>query len=139
MSQFCLYWSKGTVLRLAIRSDFFAAHNAYNEAVVFCAKEARRGNAGVKMWLDNCSSLDDVLNVLTEARKKYETKGQTSSRRKSVVDAAGSVWKSLSARIVYYKDVLDVIAQHHPEYVSLAWGAMKFLFVVGGAFLPTSP
>ena len=25
---------------------------------------------------------------------------------------------------------MDVIVQHHPEYVALAWGAMKFLFKV---------
>lgn len=26
--------------------------------------------------------------------------------------------------------IFDVYAQHHPEYVSLAWGTMKFLFIV---------
>jgi len=26
--------------------------------------------------------------------------------------------------------VFDVFVQHYPEYVSLAWGAFKFLFVV---------
>ncbi|KAF2203369.1 hypothetical protein GQ43DRAFT_367054 [Delitschia confertaspora ATCC 74209] len=25
---------------------------------------------------------------------------------------------------------MDVMSQHHPEYVSLAWGTMKFLFVL---------
>jgi hypothetical protein len=25
--------------------------------------------------------------------------------------------------------IFDTFAQHHPEYVSLAWGAMKFLFI----------
>lgn len=25
---------------------------------------------------------------------------------------------------------MDVLVQHHPEYVALAWGAMKLLFVV---------
>lgn len=32
-----------------------------------------------------------------------------------------------------YSDVLDVLAQHHPEYVSLVWGAFKFVFVVSNA------
>lgn len=36
-----------------------------------------------------------------------------------------------SRRIHYYSQVLDVMVQHHPEYVSLAWGTMKFLFIVG--------
>jgi hypothetical protein len=30
---------------------------------------------------------------------------------------------------MYYANIFDVLAQHHPEYVALAWGAMKFLFV----------
>lgn len=30
--------------------------------------------------------------------------------------------------------IFDVFAQHHPEYVSLAWGTMKFLFIVSTRF-----
>ncbi|KAH7125898.1 hypothetical protein EDB81DRAFT_201955 [Dactylonectria macrodidyma] len=30
---------------------------------------------------------------------------------------------------MFYGQILDVIAQHHPEYVSLAWGTIKFLLV----------
>ncbi|THY17604.1 hypothetical protein D6D01_07455 [Aureobasidium pullulans] len=36
---------------------------------------------------------------------------------------------SISSRIVYYGTVLDVLSQHHPEYVSLAWGAVKFVLM----------
>ncbi|KAH9236311.1 hypothetical protein K456DRAFT_1748785 [Colletotrichum gloeosporioides 23] len=35
----------------------------------------------------------------------------------------------LSTNIHHYSNILDVLVQHHPEYVSLVWGAMKFLFV----------
>jgi hypothetical protein len=38
--------------------------------------------------------------------------------------------RKLSKGIMYYASILDVIAQHHPEYVSLVWGAMKFTLVV---------
>ena len=37
---------------------------------------------------------------------------------------------AFASRVTYYSDVLDMLAQHHPEYVALAWGAMKFVFVV---------
>lgn len=30
----------------------------------------------------------------------------------------------------YYHNVLDVLAQYHPEYVLQAWGASKFFFIV---------
>ncbi|KAH6869119.1 hypothetical protein B0T10DRAFT_418954, partial [Thelonectria olida] len=45
-------------------------------------------------------------------------------------------WKSLEMdskairKIMFYGQSLVVIAQHHPEYVSLAWGTIKFLLVV---------
>ena len=31
---------------------------------------------------------------------------------------------------MYYGQIMDMLAQHHPEYVSLGWGTFKFLFVV---------
>lgn len=36
----------------------------------------------------------------------------------------------LASRITYYGNVMDVLAQHHPEYVSLVWGTFKLLFIV---------
>lgn len=32
--------------------------------------------------------------------------------------------------MLYYGAALDILAQHHPEYVSLAWGTIKFIFIV---------
>lgn len=37
---------------------------------------------------------------------------------------------ALSERITYYGQIFDVLVQHHPEYVSLAWGTFKFVFTV---------
>lgn len=36
----------------------------------------------------------------------------------------------LSEKLLYYGNIFDTLAQHHPEYVALAWGTLKFLFVV---------
>lgn len=45
--------------------------------------------------------------------------------------AQARVWLTrLSEKLVYYGNIFDVMAQHHPEYVSLAWGTFKLLFVV---------
>jgi hypothetical protein len=33
---------------------------------------------------------------------------------------------------MFYSQVLDALAQHHPEYVALVWGTLKFLLVVSG-------
>ena len=70
-------------------------------------------------------SLNDLEIILNEARSKYEQQHE---------DKKIAKWLSqLSSRICHYGQIFDVLVQHHPEYVSLAWGAMKFLFVVSTA------
>ncbi|OAG16202.1 hypothetical protein CC77DRAFT_391926 [Alternaria alternata] len=67
-------------------------------------------------------SLNDLEIILNEARSKYEQQHE---------DKKIAKWLSqLSSRICHYGQIFDVLVQHHPEYVSLAWGAMKFLFVL---------
>jgi hypothetical protein len=45
--------------------------------------------------------------------------------------AKARLWLAgLSEKIVHYGNIFDVMAQHHPEYVSLAWGTFKLLFIV---------
>ncbi len=101
--------------------ELVIAEEAYKQAVIFCKQELKNDKKGWSMWLDDSSSASDVVDVVRHARTKYEKK-----RRPAV----SSIWSALSSRIVYYKDILDMLVQQHPEYVSLAWGAMKFLFVV---------
>ena len=66
-------------------------------------------------------TIDDLVQAVTAAKDKYEFK-KTSKTWRSL--------SSFSARVKYYGAVMDVLAQHHPEYVSLAWGTLKFLFTV---------
>lgn len=45
--------------------------------------------------------------------------------------AKARVWLTgLSEKLLHYGNIFDVLIQHHPEYVSLAWGTFKLLFVV---------
>lgn len=75
-------------------------------------------------WIEdsNFGNLYEVLAAISEARAQYELRKGDSATYKYLCD--------LSERIHYYGNIMDVMVQHHPEYVSLAWGAMKFLFVV---------
>lgn len=67
------------------------------------------------------STLEDVLQTLALAKAHYEAK-HTSKARK---------WLGIfSSKVMFYASVLDVLVQHHPEYVSLVWGAMRLLFAV---------
>ena len=46
--------------------------------------------------------------------------------------AKARIWLTgLSEKLVHCGNIFDVMVQHHPEYVSLAWGTFKLLFVVG--------
>lgn len=75
-------------------------------------------------WIadSKCSSLADILVSVTEARLQYEARKGDSKIRETLSD--------LSSKIHHYGAIMDVLVQHHPEYTSLAWGAMKVLFVV---------
>ncbi|KAF6811845.1 hypothetical protein CMUS01_13184 [Colletotrichum musicola] len=67
------------------------------------------------------NSLKDVQTAVGAALEEYQkrTKGQKVR-----------AWlASCSSRVMYYGAIFDTFAQHHPEYVSLAWGTLKFLFV----------
>jgi hypothetical protein len=63
--------------------------------------------------------------MVETAKRDYEEKSKehkhTGMRR---------LLEKLSSRIMYYGKVMDSLAQHHPEYVALVWGAMKFVLTV---------
>ncbi|TIA41929.1 hypothetical protein D6C78_01457, partial [Aureobasidium pullulans] len=96
--------------------SFDIAQAAYNEALDNFKKEL--GNDGKNSWLSGQTSMASVLSVAETAR--------------STTFPTTSKWirlNSISSKIVYYGTVLDVLSQHHPEYVSLAWGAVKFVLM----------
>ncbi|KAL1642212.1 hypothetical protein SLS58_005552 [Diplodia intermedia] len=98
-----------------------ASRDAYNKAVELLQKKKPSNWAGQSL-LKSMYNIEDVLETVTEAQSKYAQKTEVSRVRK---------WLGgLSTRIMYYGQIIDVMAQHHPEYVSLAWGTLRFLFVL---------
>ncbi|CAI6288002.1 unnamed protein product [Periconia digitata] len=77
-----------------------------------------------RVWFNNsqATKLQDVLDEANKAQKNYDDKHRDSKLHKYIL--------AFSKRVAYYGKVLDVMVQHHPEYVSLAWGALKFIFGV---------
>jgi hypothetical protein len=72
-------------------------------------------------WLKDAHTITDVEDEVRKAKLKYESKPKGRCRR----------WLGeLSLGIMHYASILDALVQHHPEYVSLAWGTTKLLFVV---------
>jgi hypothetical protein len=77
-----------------------------------------------RAWIDGlkATTLQDLVAEVAKARTIYDDKKKYPKTSKRIV--------SFSQRIAYYGKVLDVMVQHHPEYVSLAWGSLKFVFGV---------
>jgi hypothetical protein len=61
--------------------------------------------------------------VVEQAKKQYDVESEKTKKPRKWLNAFAS-------RLMYYGAVLDTLAQHHPEYVALAWGALKFVFLV---------
>jgi hypothetical protein len=74
-----------------------------------------------KAWISSRASIKDVTQAVEDARDAHHARRNTKA------------WKWLvqfSSRVQNYSSVLDVMGQHHPEYATFAWGAMKVLLVV---------
>ena len=107
-----------------------------NESFARCLDPAREAFAeGVRIFSSTltkdpqkiclarqASCMEDVQSAVVDAKARYD-----SGRQNHNV----SMWLSkLSTRVGYYGNIMDVLVQHDPQYAALAWGAMKFLFVV---------
>lgn len=67
-------------------------------------------------------TIQDVLNSVQDAKAHYQNDRDHSKTR--------GYLSAFSHRVMHYGNVLDVLVQHHPEYTSLAWAAMKIVFGV---------
>jgi hypothetical protein len=85
---------------------------------------ALSADSSKSQWLSNskATSLKGVLDCIQDAQAEYENRRERSKLRECL--------SSLAERVHHYGNIMDVLVQHHPEYVALAWGAMKLLFVV---------
>ncbi|RFU72997.1 hypothetical protein TARUN_9255 [Trichoderma arundinaceum] len=96
------------------------AREAFLEALsVFKAeltKDPQKATHGVSY-----TSLTDVENAVKDAQKQYEDHRKDGKARDRL--------KRFSQVVHYYGNVIEVFFQHHPEYVALAWGAMKSVFI----------
>ena len=66
--------------------------------------------------------MKDVQDAVSQSMTEFQHQEKASKAQKWL--------KRLSDRIHFYGAILDVLAQHHPEYVALFWGSTKFLIVV---------
>lgn len=100
------------------------AGDAYTDAISYLKAEFADKD-DISTWLETiCStSITDLMDTVCEAESRYL---ERSKKRGGVMK-----WVSeLSRVVIHYSNVLDVLSQHHPEYVSLVWGVTKFILMV---------
>ncbi|KAF5484808.1 hypothetical protein CGCS363_v014092 [Colletotrichum siamense] len=102
------------------QQSFDPAKHAYDEAVRILRKELTTTEREL-IRLGEHNSIQDVKLALDKALEEYQKKAKGSKVRDWLAKC--------SSRVLYYGAVFDTFSQHHPEYVSLAWGAFKFLFI----------
>ncbi|KAK3986122.1 hypothetical protein QBC44DRAFT_297685 [Cladorrhinum sp. PSN332] len=98
----------------------FLAEDAFNRVKNYLKQITNLSNEE-KLLLDASTPIEDVQGLVSSLVAKYEAKSEGSKTRKWLQKA--------SETICHYGTVLDVFVQHHPEYVSLVWGAFKLLFM----------
>ncbi|KAK1759720.1 hypothetical protein QBC47DRAFT_114843 [Echria macrotheca] len=97
------------------------AEEAYREAVEYLKREFKHKTKTIA-WIENRQSLEEIRDEAEQVEANYAA---ASAPKKTVLH----FMRKISAWIMLYGQVLDTLAQHHPEYVSLAWGAAKFLLM----------
>jgi hypothetical protein len=97
------------------------AQTAYDEALQNFKNGL--GSKGDVSWLNGQTTMAGILSVVEQARSNAFSDNSKWSKISEGLNA-------ISSRIIYYGGVLDALSQHHPEYVSLAWGAIKFVLMV---------
>ncbi|KAF2121324.1 hypothetical protein BDV96DRAFT_640720 [Lophiotrema nucula] len=68
------------------------------------------------------STIHDLYSAVLEAKAKYDDRSEQNKARRWLTQFA--------KRVMLYSNIFDTFTQHHPEYVSLAWGTFKLLFVL---------
>ncbi|KAJ3485893.1 hypothetical protein NLG97_g6728 [Lecanicillium saksenae] len=94
------------------------AHDAFTRAKAQVLAEGPK-EEHQKILANQHVSMEQFKSTLADAQEQYQAK-HTSKAFKWLHE--------LSTRVMHYGVVLDVLVQHHPEYVSLIWGAFRFMF-----------
>jgi hypothetical protein len=98
------------------------AQEAYQKAIDDLKSEVQVVG-GAASWAEDHTTIDEIWSIVQQVKQKYDddSKEHTGAR----------AWmERLSCRVMYYGKVFDTLAQHHPEYVALAWGAIKLVLMV---------
>jgi hypothetical protein len=113
--------SRAIINLLRLRNRNIAAE-AFRKAVNDLKNELQIADSTVA-WLDGQANIENILGTVDGAKEKYDERSKDHSGTRAWLE-------KFSSRVMIYGKVFDALAQHHPEYVALAWGAVKFVLMV---------
>ena len=120
------------MLRLTCsRREIDIAKEAYEEAIKHLEQEFA-GDEQALAWIHGHLSLEEICAEARDVENRYNAVGSGKKTFQHYV-------RRISSFIMFYSQVMDTLAQHHPEYVSLAWGASKFLLMVRDCYRRNMP
>ncbi|KAJ4016341.1 hypothetical protein NW752_003463 [Fusarium irregulare] len=99
---------------------FPIAQQAFQEGLDRFASDLTKDREKVELS-ERFSSIQNIQDLAQRSFAKYSDEKRFPKAKKWI--------QRFTAKISHYGNVMDVLVQHHPEYVSLVWGAMKFLLV----------
>lgn len=99
------------------------AEESYESALKFIETEFAEDQKALEVITRGTTKIEDIETAVDSIKKAYED-------RPGRWKGARDILQKFSQRVVYYGNVFDTLAQRHPEYVSLAWGTLKFVLMV---------
>ncbi|KAL6886930.1 hypothetical protein GGI43DRAFT_431718 [Trichoderma evansii] len=95
------------------------AEEAFQAAVKQLIEDGDQGKH-IERILQNAATLQDIEEVVRKSMNVYKARGKNPKTIK---------WLDRTTKsMVYYSNVFELFVPQNPQYVSLAFGAMKFLF-----------
>ncbi|KAL3605321.1 hypothetical protein FPOAC2_00264 [Fusarium poae] len=99
---------------------FPAAQHAFQDGLNRFASDLTKDSEKVGLS-QGFSSIQDIQLLAQDSFAKYSDEKRFPKAKKWL--------QRVASKIHHYGNIMDVLVQHHPEYVSLAWGAMKIVLV----------
>jgi hypothetical protein len=98
------------------------AAEAFHKAVDDLKKDLKISGESAA-WVDSHTDVEALLDTARHAKQTYDDLSEHHTATRAWLGRC-------SSRIMYYGKIFDTLAQHHPEYVALAWGAVKLVLMV---------
>ncbi|RGP77598.1 hypothetical protein FLONG3_4289 [Fusarium longipes] len=115
------YSSKARLQQTAnLNQVFSTAHQAFEEGRNHFASNFTKDPEKID-FSRGFSSIQDIQTIAQDSFTKYSDEKRYPKAKKWL--------QRITSKIHHYGNIMDVLVQHHPEYVSLVWGAMKLVLV----------